>query len=187
MNKECLLTPIFHFLLLIWVWVTWSNILLLWTLRCSQASWDIISPASPPSVFFLCSHLKKCLRHFTVFWGVFLFIFFYVVSFSMVDQYRIRYKMLCISTFVPKSFKLLIGPHFFVPQRIKDSVFFSCCLYKVNIFFLYEPSVFIFHANCAWLLNLDVADWSFYVRNLLWQALCLLTAMCLVWFYVYKC
>lgn len=178
MNKECLLTLIFHFLLLIWVWVTRSNILLLWTLRCSQASWDIISPASPPVSFFSVVIKKKCLRHFTVF---FLKCCFFLYC------WPISYKMLCISTFVPTFSKLLIGLYFFVPQRIKDSGCFSCCLYKVNIFFLYEPSVFIFHTNCAWLLNLDVTDWSFYVRNLLWQALCLLTAMCLVWFYVYLC
>lgn len=146
----------------------------------SQLSHNLSSIS--PSVFFLCSHYKKKVPE-----ALYCFLFFIFKSCFFLYGWPISYKMLCISTFVPKSFKLLIGPYFFFPTENKRQCFFSCCLYKVNIFFLYEPSVFIFHANCAWLLNLDVADWSFYVRNLLRQALCLLTAMCLVWFYVYLC
>lgn len=87
-----------------------------------------------PSVFhrpsFSVLIKKKCLRHFTVFCFVFFKCCFFFYG------WPISYKMLCTSTFVPKFLNFwLVHTFFFIPQRIKDSVFFFfCCLYKVNIF-----------------------------------------------------
>lgn len=93
----------------------------------SQLSHNLSSIS--PSVFFLCSHYKKKVPE-----ALYCFLFFIFKSCFFLYGWPISYKMLCISTFVPKSFKLLIGPYFFFPQRIKDSVFFPAVCTKLTFF-----------------------------------------------------
>lgn len=79
--------------------------------------------------------------------GVFFWVVFFLCCFFLYG-WPISYKMLCISTFVPKSFKLLIGPYFFVPQRIKDSVFFPAVCTKLTFFLVWAICLYFSRKLC---------------------------------------
>lgn len=100
---------------------------------------------------------------------------------SSCDQYG-RFIRPCVFVLVCLIWSNFRSGHTFCSPMDKRKCFSAV---HTKFFFLnshlFEPSVFIFHTNCSWLLNLGVTDWSFHVHNLVWRALlCLLTAVCLV-------